>query len=261
MLLIAGVFLALVLVHLWLGAQDTGPESEQRGPQLSRIELPEDQEQVEITDEGATADARGLIESRIYLLEKGERNERRATAIQLAYLTEQPEARDAALHLDQSVREQLRRALLKGLNDPDEVVSENCRDALLALWRTCDSLAVTEQFREGLRAYRMGQFDEALKTFQSAEGLRGSVPPDLYRMEAQIYLARSMPEEALAACRRALELEPRNFYALLVVAHLHERQGDVAKAVRALDTALRIYSRFDAASEMREKLADRRAAS
>ncbi len=252
-LVVAMVFFALVVVHIWSGLQDDDGRGA-RGPRLSRLEIAEQEEPVDIERSDGAGELRELIASRAYLLTNGERNERRATAIQLAYLTTHPQESDRFMRLPDDVRGELRDALTRGLNDEDEIVSQNCLDALLGLWRTSDSLAATEQFREGLAAYRAGQIDRAMAAFESAEDLRGTVPPDLYRMKAQVYLQRQQPGKALDACARALAAEPRNFLALLIVAHVHLQQGDYQKSQKALDTAETIYHRLPQAEELRAQI-------
>ncbi|MFO8006194.1 MAG: hypothetical protein R6V05_00500 [Candidatus Brocadiia bacterium] len=252
-LVVTVVFLALVVVHIWIGSQDNGG-GRTTGPRLSRLEIADQEEPLDIERTQRAGELEELIGSRAYLLTNGETNERRATAIQLAYLTTNPQESDRFMGLPDRLRGELRDALTRGLNDEDEIVSQNCLEALLGLWRTSDSIAATEQFREGLAAYRAGQIDRAMAAFQSAEDLRGSVPPDLYRMKAQVYLQRQEPDKALAACAKALEAEPRNFLALLIVTHVHLQQGNHQKARRALDTAETIYQRLPQAEELRAQI-------
>jgi tetratricopeptide (TPR) repeat protein len=255
-LLIAGAFLLLVVLQVWMGGEKPG-DVEEAGPQLSRLELPEEGEELELTREMTPAELEDLTESRIYLLGNGEINERRATAIQIAMMVADPLESDRYLRMPDPLKARLREALFRGLNDGDDVVSSKCREALLGIWRTSDSVAATERFQEGLAAWDAGRLEEALEVFQSVEQLRGSVPPDLYRMKAEVYLARSRLQEALESCRQALNVEPRNFQALLVVARIHARSGDEERAMKTLDTALGIYSRFPAARQLRRDIASR----
>ncbi len=255
LILVAGVFLLLAVVHLWFGDQETEEEPSGKHPRLSHIEIQKTEEQVEINPEESSGDLATLVESRIYLLRNGETNERRATAIQLAFLTTEPARRRQVAHMPPRARGRLRKALLTGLNDSDAVVSENCREALVGLWRIADSVAVAGQFTDGLAAYRSGHLQKALDSFRNAERLRGSVPPDLYRIKAKIHLAQGDPDAALEECKRALDAEPLNFMALLVVARIHARQDNYEKALSALDAALKIHNRFEEARKMRRRIA------
>jgi len=257
-LLIAGAFLLLVAFQVWLGAEKPA-DVDEVGPQLARIELSEPGEELKLTREMTAAELEELTKSRIYLLENGEINERRATAIQIALTVADPLESDRYLRMPDNLKGRLRKALFDGLNAQDPVVSSKCREALLGIWRTSDSVAATERFQEGLAAWDAGTLEDALEIFQSVERLRGSVPPDLYRMKAEVYLAQSRLEEALEECRRALEVEPRNFEALRVVARIRARAGDHERAMTALDTALQIYNRFPAAKQLRQELMSRRA--
>ncbi len=258
-LLISAIFLALVGLHVWLGSQDKENGDAEGRPELSGIQIAEGERQVAVGPEVTAGELAKLVASRIALLTGGETDERRATALQLAKMAASPLGTDDLVRLKPSVKQDLRQALLGGLNDVDEVVSSNCRNALVGMWRSSDSVAATEQFGEGLLAYEAGQMDRALQAFQSVEQLSASVPPDLYRMKAEVYVAKSMPNEALAECGRALEAEPLNFLALLVVGRIHAKAGDYERALKALDTALSIHTQFREAKLLRQEIVKRQA--
>ncbi len=255
LLLIVAVFFALVSLHIWLGKQERDGTGETTDFRLSGIQMAERDEELDVGQEMSPREQEELILSRANLLLNGERNERRATAFQLAYMTADPEQAEKLLHLSPPVRHKLHEALFNGLRDEDELVSSACRNVLVGLWRSSDSMAATQQFSHGVTAYERGKLDQALAAFETVEKMRGSVPADLYRMKAQVYLARSMPDKALEQCRRALEQERRNFYAWLVVARVHERLGNPEKALQGLDAALDIYPRFAEARKLREEIA------
>ncbi len=254
-LLVAGAFLLLVILHIWLG-DDRPAELVESGPQLSRLEVAERGEQIELGYGMTAAELEELMVSRLHLLESGEVTERRAVAIQVALEVGDPLEADRYLRMPAELKARLREALLRRLNDEDVVVSVKSREALLGIWRTSESVAATEGFHEGLAAWNAGRLDEALEIFRSVERLPGSAPPDLYRMKAEVHLAQDRPQDALEACRRALEAEPRNFEALLVVARAYLRRGERERAMTALETALQIYHRFPAAEQLRRQLID-----
>jgi len=254
---IAVVFLALVAVHLrWGGEDGAAEEPEEPRPRLSQVQITSGGQAVEI-DLGALptrGDIERLMESYARVLRTGEQDERRTTAIQLAYIANEPREYETILQVRKSVLDRLRQALLAGLNDEDGRVAANCRDALVGLWRVSASAPAIERFAGGVAAYESGDYDAALKAFQTAEKLQSDPPPDLYRMMAQVYLAQSKPEQAIAQCRLALKAEPKHFVALCVLARAHAQSGQPDKARSALDRALAIYKGFPDALKLREQI-------
>jgi tetratricopeptide (TPR) repeat protein len=257
-LLMGAVFLALVVMHLWMGDEGNNRTGATGVPQLAGISITEEDDQVDIGLQEPVSALEELVASRTYLLLNGEGNERRVTAIQLAEMTADPPEAMRLVALSAETRKGLRAACLKGLNDPDVVVSANCRDALLGMWRLSDSVAVVEQFMRGLLAYEQGRLDAALESFERAERLQGFVPPDLYRMKAQVFLARAMYEDALAQCKQALGIEPLHFRALLVAAQARAQLGDEEEALGLLGIALGVYESFAEARQLRQEIAERR---
>lgn len=258
---VALIFLALVAVHLRWGGEDGGKaRTEEEGPQLSRLLITREGQPIEIDLESLPTqrDVEELMRGYVHLLLEGEENERRTTAIQLAYITNQPQEHDRLLQLSQSVLGAVRQALLKGLNDPDARVAAHCGEALVGLWRMSDSAAAVQQFTRGLTAYETGELDAALEALTKAEKLRSPAPPDLYRMKAEVYLAKSLPDLAREQCLRALESEPRHFLALYALARSHEQKGQYEKALDRLDRALTVYKGFPPARKLREELLARK---
>jgi tetratricopeptide (TPR) repeat protein len=258
----AVVFLALVVVLLWIAENEDNEPAQEEPLQLSRIQIKQGNELVDLSEQVPLSDAElaQLIRARIQLLSSPDLNDRRATAAQLAHMTADPAERARLQQLGPAVTQELRSALFKALNDPDPVLAAECRDALVGLWRMCDSDAASEYFSQGLAAYEAGQPDRALETFNSVEGLGGPVPPDLYRMTAEIYLAQQKFNMALEECRKAVRVEPRNFPALYVLARIYHAQGDDEKALKALDGTLLIYHTYPEALRLRQQIMQQRPA-
>ena len=174
--------------------------------------------------------------------------------MQLAQLTSDPSERERLAQLDAGVTPELRSALVAGLNDPDSLVAANCREALVGLWRMSRSDATSEYFSQGLAAYDAGKLDTALETFGGVERLGSSVPPDLYRMTAEIYLSQKQYEKALDECSKAVRAEPMSFPTLYLIARIYHARGEDDKAIRALDGALLIYHGYPEAAKLRQDL-------
>ncbi|MHC4788108.1 MAG: hypothetical protein ACYS8K_02750, partial [Planctomycetota bacterium] len=180
------VFLALVLVLLrWSADVESPAGSGEEGPRLSHIQIADEGKTVEINAEpsAANGEARELVRESIHLLLSGTTNERRATAIQLTYMASDATGRENVRRFDESLRDQVRQALLKGLRDPDLAVASRCREALIGWWRVSGSAAANRHFAQGIATYEAGRLDEALRLFQDLEELGDAVPPDLYRMK------------------------------------------------------------------------------
>ncbi|MCD6416247.1 MAG: tetratricopeptide repeat protein [Planctomycetes bacterium] len=250
---VIAAFLAVVVVNVWRG-EDRGDAGRKAAREASRIELSDKRKQLDVHMERSPDELKSLISSRINLLRNGKTDEQQAVAIQLACMTNDPTQGERLLLLGEQVRSELRQTLLAALGSPDAVVSQSCQDALVGLWRSSDSMAATQRFQEGLKAYQTGDPDRALEIFRAAQQLRATVPPDLYRMKAQILLKQSRLDEALEECRRALDAEPANFFALFVVARIHAEKGNQEKALKALDAALKLNPAFTRARALQEEL-------
>jgi len=255
-ILMAVVFLALAGMLLWQSQDEGGEPAPDESPQISRIRVRREgqlldlSQRIRLTNE----ELRQLMKSRIHLLASGALNERRAMALQLAHMTADPAERERLRDLGPDLLQELREALFAGLADEDTIVAANCRDALIGLWRMCRSVAAAEYFSQGLAAFEAGQFDRALATFQSVERLTGSAPPDLYRMTAEIYLARQEFDKALEECRKAILADPKSFPALFVLARVYRAQGNDEKALKALEGALMIYPHYPEAEKLRQEI-------
>jgi len=259
LIFIALVFLALVVVQLrWSADVEEKTAADQEGPRVSRIQISKGGRLVDVeTERGlTTAKPEELVEAGIALLAKDTPNERRTGAIELAYMANEPAERGKLVGLNASLKTKLRQALLKGLQDADAPVAKSCGEALIGWWRMSKSTAITECFQQGLAAYEAGQLDAALQAFQNIEALGDAVPADLYRMRAEVYLGRSLPEKALTECRRALEGEPKHFMALYVQAKAYAQTGQNSKALESLNQALSIYTAFPEAQRLRARLSD-----
>ncbi len=257
---IAVVFLALVAMRLrWGGEDGAANEPEEPRPQLSQVQITSGGQAVEIDLKAlpTRGDIEGLMDGYARVLRTGDLSERRTTAIQLAYIANEPREYENILQVRQPVLDGLRQALLAGLNDQDGRVASHCRDALIGLWRVSDSALAIERFAAGLAAYEMGDYDAALKAFEAAERLQTDAPPDLHRMMAQVYLAQSRPDQTIAQCGLALQAEPRHFLALYVQAQAHVQSSQPDKARSALDRALAIYKGFPEAVKLHDEIASR----
>ncbi len=255
-LFIVVVFLALVVVHLRWGTDVEEEAATEAAPSVSSIQVAEDGKLVDVMsaewpNEGPESAVRSALEE----LSSESAESRRAVAIQLSFLTNDPAARERLLALPEELAAQVRAALLEGLHDPDPVVAANCAEALIGWWRISPSGTATRHFQRGLAQFEAGRLEAALETFEGVEGLGGAVPPELYRMKAEVHLARGEPQKALDECRRALRAEPREFPALYARARAQVKLGHVGEAVRSLEQALAIYGSYQAARELREELA------
>jgi tetratricopeptide (TPR) repeat protein len=254
---IAVVFLALVVVQLrWNADVQRQASAEAQSPQVSRFQISKDGRLVDVNTEPLSAPTSpdDLIETSIGLLSRGSTNERRTTAVELSYMANAAAEKEKLLALSDDLRGRLRQALLNGLRDPDAAVAGACSEALIGCWGMSESPAVTQYLQSGLSALGEGQYDAALETFQSIEVLGRTCPPDLYRMKAEVYLAKSLPEQALAEARRALQAEPKHFLALYLEARAYAQMGQDRKALEALDEALSIYPAFPEAQHLRAQL-------
>ncbi len=257
LLFMAVVFLALVLAQLRWNAdvpEQAPPEAE--GPQVDRIQISQGGRLVDVKTEPITVRTSldDLMESSIGSLRGGSSNERRTAAVELSYMANTPSEQEKLLALGAGLRARLRQALLDGLRDPDSAVARPCSGARIGWWRTSASPAVTQYLQSGLSALSEGQLDAALETFQSIEGLGRPCPPDVYRMKAEVYLDKSLPEQALAEARRALQAEQRHFAALYIMARAYAQLGQDRKALEALDEALTIYPGYAEAQHLRAQL-------
>jgi hypothetical protein len=249
------VFLALVVVQLrW--SPDKDSEGGEDRPTLSQIHVTDDGS-VEISPAAGLTqeDLEALMVDRIRLLREGEDRERRATALEVATMADDPAGRDLFLQLPQALGQRVRDALFGGLADPDPLVARNCRRALVGLWRVFPNGAAAQRFSDGLKAYEAADMEAALVAFREAESLSGSAPPDLGRMVAEAWLAKSPPDPE--ASQAALHTEPRHFLALCTKARALAGLGRDAEALSCVDEALAICPSLPEARELRPELTKR----
>ncbi|MFW6189264.1 MAG: tetratricopeptide repeat protein [Planctomycetota bacterium] len=250
------VFLALVGLHLWSGREEETGDEGGLPTQSSEIRIRQGDEIVEIGSGQALSRAElgELLQSRMRLLRSGETNERRVAAIQIAHMATNERRRDDLRQLGASRRQELQGALLEGLSSGDRVVAANCREALLGLWRTSDNSAATRLVDRAVSAYEAGQYDRALEIMDVVERGSDSVPPDLYRVRAEIYLRQDRPAEALRQCGRAARAMPQNFAALYTLSRVFLAMDEEQKARKALEGALKLYPTYPEALELRRRL-------
>ena len=256
------VFLAFVVVHLRWGGEANQNGNGSNEPFVASIRIANEDGVMEITPAAsATAAAlAALTEGRIRLLLNGSATERRATAVELASLTCDAGGRGKLAQLPAETLLEVRRALLgkgrkaTGLNDPDPVVSASCRQALEGLWRMSGSAVGDDYLQQGLAAFEADRIDKALEVFRQVEQLGGTVPPDLYRLQAEAYLAKARPDEALTACAKALRADACQFLALHAMARAYVQMHEIDKADKALTVALEIYHEFPEAHALRAQI-------
>jgi hypothetical protein len=256
------VFVALVAVNLRWGGEGASNGNGAEEPMLTGIRIADQEGMREIQPTVSTTadDMAALMQGRIRVLLSGTDEERRATAVEVAALAGDPAGRDQLAQLPPAVLAEVRLALLgqgrtgKGLNDPDPVVSRNCREALVGLWRLSASAVCDGYLRQGLAALEAGDVDGALDVFLKVDRLGEAAPPDLYRLMAEAYLAKGQPGKALEACRKALTADSAQFLALLAMARAYAQEGEFDKANKALTIALTIYPAFPEAKAVQDEI-------
>lgn len=85
-------------------------------------------------------------------------------------------------------------------------------------------------------AARAGRFDEARRAYQDALAASPD-SPFLYRELAEVERRDQNLDMALLHAEKASELDPSDARALLLIADVHERRGDVERALEALTAA------------------------
>jgi len=241
---VAGAFLVMVGVHLVWQQTETQDKPEQHTASYSEMQIEKQETQVKLASKGnrpqetpdpGRCDRR--VQELITMLRYGGKDERLTAALRLAH---KPDAR-------------AREALLDGLGDPSAKVAQQCAEGLIELWRATESRTAGRLFRRGLELYKMGELDRALEMLQKTATLDDSMP-DLYRIRGEIWLSKARPDRALSACKKALSLAPSHFTAYYVKARSHLDAGEKQEALDALEQALKIYSDFDEARRLRERI-------
>ena len=104
--LIVAVFLALVIVNVRWGKDEDGAAPGEMGPRLSHVQVAEDAPPEEVGPEAVLGlqVLSELMEGRIRLLTGGQTNERRATAIQLAYMVGRPQEQGDLIRISEQRR-------------------------------------------------------------------------------------------------------------------------------------------------------------
>lgn len=254
--IVAAVFAILIAVLLIWGGSDEGMPSVQPEAQVSTLRIGENGQAVEVPTPSAPAgeETQQLTDDALRLLQQGSPNERRSTAIQLAYLLGDAETGQRMARLDADRRGRLREALIAGLKGSDDTVARTCAEALLGLWQTASTEAATRHLRRAITALEEGKPQDAAAMLAEVEKLGGALPPDFYRIRAEALLASGDAKAAFDDCHRALNAEPAQFAALETMARAFVQSGQRDQAVAALDRALALYPTFPAAVRLRAQL-------
>jgi tetratricopeptide (TPR) repeat protein len=254
---VAVVFLALVGVQLWWGSsQEEGDRDGGDVHGSTHIRYDDGTgtaRDIEVDRVLRADDFRELMQARIALLTKGKTDERRLVALELAREVNRPGWRERWSEMEGTVMRQIKDALFEGLNDPDRMVSDACRDAILGLWRISASAVTMEHFERALIDLEEGRAEDALKRLESMENMR-NLPVDYYRLKAEVHIDSGQPDKALEECSRALRYERRHFLALYLMARAHTLKEQPQEALQALDRALGIYTSFPEAAKLRGDL-------
>jgi hypothetical protein len=104
--------------------------------QISRIELKQGDQVKEISPGVALTqdELEWLMAERVDVLVNGETSQRRAVAMLVAQMVNNPADRRRLRRARPELRDSLRTALADGADDADAAVADNCRSALAQLW-------------------------------------------------------------------------------------------------------------------------------
>jgi tetratricopeptide (TPR) repeat protein len=100
-----------------------------------------------------------------------------------------------------------------------------------------DTREARRLFAKGLVCQREDRLLEALRLFEKARQLDPNAT-SIHRALIPLYLALGRPDDSLAACRRAVELDPADHETWYVYARQLQEQGQAAEAVKALERAV-----------------------
>ena len=167
--------------------------------------------------------------------------------------------RSAALRLQFLADDSAQPALLRALNDGDEVVALRCAKALLILWRTSHSPSVNRLIRRGLAAHGAGDYDGALEDFAMCLRLDPALP-DVRRLRAEILLAKEDLSGALSECEAVLRLNGGHFRAYYVQAECYRDMREGQAALDSVNSALSIYATFREAYDLKQEILSLQAA-
>jgi len=255
-IVIAVVFVALVCVHLWWGVDEGEAPENDGGLTATTVQITAEGQQIDLASEPflTPGELSQWLRERIDVLQRGGTDERGVAAILLAYVTNDPQAQQRLVAMRNGLMAELEGALLACLNEADDVVSVNCRDALIGLWRVPPAASGLQKYAQALANYEAGNHKEAEAAFEALEQLWGSLPADLYRLKGEIALADGRPAEAVEECQRAVAVQPNHFLAHYVLASAYEQEGDHERALKSLDACVKIYARFPDAEPLRLKI-------
>ncbi len=257
LIVIAVVFVSVAAVHLLLGSADEEGELIEGDGATPTMQITRQGEEVDLVPDVAMTPQESieLLREQMAQLTTAEGPKQRAAAIQLRFMANDPERQECLKELGARSVAEMESALLRCLSSEDETVSQNCRDALIGLWRMPERGSAPQLYAKGLDAYQQGAWEKALAAFASLEKTWGELPPDLWRLRGEMLLRKGRADEAIAACRRAVELEPKHFVAYYVLTQAYESEGERGRAMKALDAALRVYPTYPEALELRGELA------
>ena len=137
-------------------------------------------------------------------------------------------------------------ALLKAA--PDDATARQVEARIWQAWLMQGSPAVQLLMRRGMRNIEAHALADALEDFDAVLALS----PDLaegWNRRATVYFLLDEYDNSAKDILETLAREPRHFGALASLSMVRERQGDLAGAIAALDSALAIYPRLPSGEE------------
>lgn len=137
--------------------------------------------------------------------------------------------------------------LARALHDPDAQVNEMAEHSLWSIWFRGGKPEATVPFSRGVQALASEQYLEAIQCFQRAT----AIDPHYAEAWNQCALSHFFVNQwrsGIDDCRRAADLMPVHFGAICGMGHCYTQLGEMDKALRCYQHALRINPRLHAIS-------------
>ena len=143
--------------------------------------------------------------------------------------------------------------LVRRLTDAEPQVRASAADAMWRIWGRSGDPEIDTLFARGVEQMQSAAFDEALKSFNTIVARKPEFAEG-WNKRATIYFLLGENEKSLQDCAEVLRRNPNHFGALSGVGQIHLRLGNLEQALAAFRRALDVNPNLEGIAHLLPKL-------
>jgi tetratricopeptide (TPR) repeat protein len=143
--------------------------------------------------------------------------------------------------------------IAKQLKDPDPMVNQMAEHAMWSIWMRGGTPEANHQVCRGIQAIERKEFPHAIRHFDEAI----QICPTFSEAYNQRAIAKFLMEDfapSIDDCQKTVDLMPIHFGAWAGMGHCHMHLGELKKAVKAYEKALKINPHLSCVRQTVEEL-------